>query len=104
MAYLDHIRACNDFDPAGFRPFRAGADRIGYVRHALAEELRRWPDVFWVATRAVSLDTGLADFEARPRAVAAPLRGPASAGRVEAWSVAPRSKAHPSELQTLKGT
>lgn len=85
MAYLDHIRACNDFDPAGFRPFRAGADRIGYVRHALADELRRWPGVFRVEEGAVLLDPGLGDFEARSRAVDAPLRQLASEGLIESW-------------------
>jgi isopentenyldiphosphate isomerase len=85
MAYLDHIRACNNFDPAGFRPFRVGGDRVGYVPHALAEELRRWPKVFRVEDGAVALDPALTGFEARSEAMDGPLRQLAAEGRIEAW-------------------
>jgi isopentenyldiphosphate isomerase len=89
MSYLDHIRACNNFDARGFRPLMVGAARIGYVPHALAEELRRWPDVFRVAESAVTLDAGLANFEARSRAVDAPLRRLAEEGLIESWREEP---------------
>jgi isopentenyldiphosphate isomerase len=85
MAYLDHIRACNNFDPAGFRPFRVGGDRVGYVPHALAEELRRWPKVFRVEDGAVALDPALTGFEVRSEAMDGPLRQLAAEGRIEAW-------------------
>ena len=85
MAYLDHIRACNNFDPAGFRPFRVGGDRVGYVPHALAEELRRWPEVFRVEDGAVALDPALTGFEVRSEAMDGPLRQLAAEGRIEAW-------------------
>jgi isopentenyldiphosphate isomerase len=85
MAYLDHIRACNNFDPAGFRPFRVGGDRVGYVPHALAEELRRWPRVFRVEDGAVALDPALTGFEVRSEAMDGPLRQLAAEGRIEAW-------------------
>lgn len=85
MAYLDHIRACNNFDPSGFRPFTVGAERVGFVPHALADALRRWPDVFRVATDGVALSPELADFESRSRAVDAPLRTLAEEGQIEAW-------------------
>ena len=85
MAYLDHIRACNNFDPAGFRPFRVGGDRVGYVPHALAEELRRWPEVFRVEDGAVALDPALTGFEGRSEAMDGPLRQLAAEGRIEAW-------------------
>jgi isopentenyldiphosphate isomerase len=85
MAYLDHIRACNNFDPAGFRPFRVGGDRVGYLRHALAEELRRWPKVFRVEDGAVALDPALTGFDARSESIDGPLRQLAAEGRIEAW-------------------
>jgi isopentenyldiphosphate isomerase len=85
MAYLDHIRACNNFDPAGFRPFRVGAARVGWLPQALAGELRRWPDVFQVGADAVTLAPALGDFDARSRALDAPLRTLADEGQIEAW-------------------
>lgn len=85
MAFLDHIRACNNFDPAGFRPFRVGDSRVGYVPTALAEELRRWPDVFQIGPDSVSLAPELDDFETRSRAIDAPLRQLADDGLIEAW-------------------
>jgi len=85
MAYLDHIRACNNFDPAGFRPLMVGGDRIGYLQHALVEELRRWPNVFRIENNAVALDPRLNDFESRSKAIDAPLRELAGEGLIEAW-------------------
>jgi isopentenyldiphosphate isomerase len=85
MAYLDHIRACNNFDPAGFRPFRVSGSQVGWLPHDLAETLRRWPDVFRVAADAVALDPRFDDFDARSKAVAAPLLALAEEGQIEAW-------------------
>jgi len=85
MAYLDHIRACNNFDPSGFRPFEVGPDRVGFVAHDLAEELRRWPAAFRVAQDSVALSPDLSDFESRSRAIDAPLRTLAEEGQIEAW-------------------
>ena len=85
MAYLDHIRVCNNFDPAGFRPFHAGGRRVGYIQMPLAEELKRWPDVFGVDDDIVALNPSLADFETRSAAVEDPLRTLADEGQIEAW-------------------
>jgi len=85
MAYLDHIRACNNFDPAGFRPFRVSGGQVGWLPHELAEALRRWPDVFRVAADGVALDPRFDDFDKRSEALAAPLRALADEGQIEAW-------------------
>jgi len=85
MAYLDHIRACNNFDPAGFRPFQVSGDRVGWLPHDMAETLRRWPDVFRVEADAVALDPRFDDFVSRSKAVALPLRTLAGEGQIEAW-------------------
>ena len=53
VSYLDHIHACNNFDPSGFRPLYIGAARVGFVRPALALTLTRWPAVFRVGEDAV---------------------------------------------------
>lgn len=85
MSYLDHIRACNNFDPAGFRPFLIGGQRVGYLRHATAEMLRRFPDVFAVGAETVALHDRLDGFDARSDAVDGPLRDLAAEGVITAW-------------------
>ena len=85
MSYLDHIRACNNFDPAGFRPFLIEGQRVGYLRHAMAEVLQRFPDVFEVGAESVALCDRLDGFEARSAAVDGPLRELAAEGLITAW-------------------
>ncbi len=55
MSFVDHIRRCNNYDPARVVPLFAGADRIGLVRRDNAEALRRFPDVFAVSDDRVAL-------------------------------------------------
>ncbi len=52
MSFVDHIRRCNNFEPARVVPLIAGVDRVGLVRRDNAEALRRFPDVFEVAGRS----------------------------------------------------
>ncbi len=85
MAFLDHIRAINNFDPGAFRPFVVGDGRAGYIRHDFADTLRRWPDVFQVSGDAVRLDSRLDSFEARSDAVAGPIRTLADEGVFTGW-------------------
>lgn len=85
MSYLDHIRACNNFDPSGFRPFEAAGLRVGWVRHGHAERLRDFPEAFMVGETRVGLAEGLDDFEARTAAVEEVLRRLSAAGEIGAW-------------------
>lgn len=55
MSFLDHIRRCNNYEPARVVPLFAGDERIGLVRHDNAEALRRFPQVFRVASGRVEL-------------------------------------------------
>jgi 8-oxo-dGTP pyrophosphatase MutT (NUDIX family) len=55
MSFGDHIRGCNNYDPARVVPLLAGADRIGLVRRDNAEALARFPEVFAVAADNVRL-------------------------------------------------
>jgi 8-oxo-dGTP pyrophosphatase MutT (NUDIX family) len=68
--YLHHIRACNSHDLSGFLPFHVGPDRVGWVRHELAQRLTRFNDVFTVEPERISLLAGLGDFESRSDAMA----------------------------------
>jgi isopentenyldiphosphate isomerase len=91
MTFLDHIRVCNNFDPSDFRPLFAGTERIGFVRHAMAETLRRWPDVFVVSEGRVGLAPHLVSFEERSQAVDVPLRALADEDTITGW----RDEAYP---------
>jgi 8-oxo-dGTP pyrophosphatase MutT (NUDIX family) len=55
MSFADHIRACNNYDPARVVPFFAGDQRIGWLRHDNAAALARFPRVFAVAPERVWL-------------------------------------------------
>ena len=65
MAYLDHIRLCNAWDPAGFRPFLVAGLRVGWVRHAFAERLALFSDVLRVDEGGVELLPRFEGFAAR---------------------------------------
>ena len=55
MSFGDHIRACNNFDPARAVPLLAGNERVGLLRRDNAEALRQFADVFAVGEHAVRL-------------------------------------------------
>lgn len=55
MSFLDHIRACNNYDPARALPLLAGDHRLGLLRRDNAEALRRFSEVFAVAENSVQL-------------------------------------------------
>jgi 8-oxo-dGTP pyrophosphatase MutT (NUDIX family) len=46
MSFADHIRACNSFERRRVVPLVAGAHRIGWLLHANAAALSRFPRVF----------------------------------------------------------
>lgn len=71
MAYLDHLRRCNTWDPGRFRPFVAGGRRLGWVRHDNARALADHPDTFVVTEDAVTLADSLDTPDRRTAAVAA---------------------------------
>lgn len=70
MAFLRHINACNNHDPAGFLPFLIGHLRVGAIRQEFARVLAAWPRVFEVTDKAVMLSPELDSFFARTQAVA----------------------------------
>ncbi len=69
MSYMDHVKACNAWDPNQFQPLRADRKVVGMLRHGFAEHLRRWPEVFQVADGAVTLALESAGFAARSAAL-----------------------------------
>ncbi|MCC7167687.1 MAG: DUF4743 domain-containing protein [Rhodospirillales bacterium] len=70
MPYLDHIKACNRFDPARFRPLRIGSETVGWVKPDIALRLAAFVDVFQVDDDQVRLSDRLTDPDLRTKAVA----------------------------------
>lgn len=73
MSLIDHIKRCNAFDPAEYRPFKISNRRIGAIQHRLAEKLAAFPETFTVAGDCVHLDDRLTSPLARTEAVGAVL-------------------------------
>ena len=82
-SYVHHIRACNTHDLAGFRPFRVGGDRVGWVRHALADHLTRFGDVFDIGRDVISLRETLDTFDSRSDAMARVLDALVADGTIQ---------------------
>ncbi|MBP6808799.1 MAG: DUF4743 domain-containing protein, partial [Chromatiaceae bacterium] len=45
MSYLDHIRACNRWDPSQFVPFRVDDEQVGLIRRDFVTHLRNCPAI-----------------------------------------------------------
>jgi hypothetical protein len=99
MSFSDHIRACNNYDPARVVPLTAGNERVGLLRRDNAEALRRCPDVFAAGEDKVEL-VARGDVAAVSRAIDTVIDALVSEGRVPKWrnetfDVAPRWGAPP---------
>lgn len=69
MGFLRHIEACNRHDLTGFRPFVVAGQRVGWVRHALAERLPAIDPGFVTTGDVVSLAPEIKDFDERSAVV-----------------------------------
>jgi 8-oxo-dGTP pyrophosphatase MutT (NUDIX family) len=99
MAFRDHIRSCNNCDPALVVPLIAGNERIGLVRRDTAAALRRFPEVFAVEDDRVRLLAG-GDAATVTHAVESVVDALVAENRVPKWrnetfDVAPRWGAPP---------
>ncbi|HWK43540.1 MAG TPA: DUF4743 domain-containing protein [Stellaceae bacterium] len=83
--YLDHVHACNRFDPTRFRPLLHGAARIGWLGAEAAAALAAYPGVFDVRADAVSLVLGDADPARLTRAVDEVVEDLVGRGLVSKW-------------------
>jgi len=59
VSLYDHIVACNTHDLGRFRPFIVAGERVGWVRHELAAQLERWPEVFDPSGERVTVAGGV---------------------------------------------
>jgi len=71
MSYLDHIQACNRWDPAEFVPFVVDGERLGSVRHGFADRLTGIGDEFSIVDGALCWVAAPAGFAARSEAMQA---------------------------------
>jgi isopentenyldiphosphate isomerase len=70
MSFLDHIRACNRWEPGNFLPFRIGDAAAGQVRRGFVQHLRHWPEIFRVGEDAIDWVYPGTTFEDRSAALA----------------------------------
>jgi 8-oxo-dGTP pyrophosphatase MutT (NUDIX family) len=85
MSFLDRIRALNTHDLSGYRVFRIAGKKVGFVKHAFAAILARWPDVFRIEQAAVNLVPALDNPEKRSAAVNEVLLQLRREGVIEGW-------------------
>ncbi len=71
MSFLDHIHACNRWQPADFQPFIVAGERLGLVRRRFARDLTALCDDFSLLDDALHWVTAPAGFDARTNAFAA---------------------------------
>jgi Domain of unknown function (DUF4743)/NUDIX domain len=84
MSFRDHIRSCNNYDPARVVPLTAGDARVGLLRRDNAEALRRFPEVFAARDNAVEL-VAAGDVTAVSGAIDAVVDVLVGEGRVPKW-------------------
>lgn len=100
MGFLDRIADCNRHDLAGFVPFRAAGQRVGWVRpHVAARAAARGPRLA-LEQNGLVLDPDLPDHAARTAAMAAVVAALARDGlirgqRGEMYDAAPHLGAPP---------
>jgi isopentenyldiphosphate isomerase len=91
MSYLDRIAECNNADLRRFLPFSVGGAQVGWVAPGFARTLRRFPEVFAVGGRAVSLKAALDTPAKRSKALDLVLRQLADENIIRGW----RDEAYP---------
>lgn len=82
MAFVDHIRGCNRWDPSAFVPFRVDRARVGLIRRGLAAELRHWPQAFAVGREGVDWVHPATGLDARTAVLAELLADMVSRGLI----------------------
>jgi len=82
---LPCITAARRFDASAHRPFRIGAEQIGWIREHDVPLLARWPDVFEIASDAVTLAAAFDTVDLRSAALASVIGALAADGRIPGW-------------------
>ena len=85
MSLLDRVRACHGWRSEAYRPWYIGRTLVGRLRHAMAERLRDFSNVFEVSDQAVALRSALDDFAGRSEAVDGVVQDLVEAGEIERY-------------------
>ncbi len=67
MSYLDHIRACNRWDPSQFVPFRVDGEQVGLIRGDFVPHLRNCPAILSAGEAGVDWVHAVTGLEERSR-------------------------------------
>jgi isopentenyldiphosphate isomerase len=82
---LPAITAARRFDAAAHAPFLIGYERVGWIRRADVDALRRWPDVFDITDASVRLHPALADVNSRTAALGIVIGALHADGKIPGW-------------------
>jgi hypothetical protein len=85
MSLLKRIEACHQYDIGRFMPFLVAGERLGFVRHDLAQEFGRFPSVFTATEIALSVKDHLSQFDSRTGAIDTVARELQARGIVTGW-------------------
>lgn len=100
MSFLDHIRACNRWDPSRFLPFRVDGEQVGLIRRDFHAHLRQWPEVLGWSEEGLTWVHPATDLEERSRRLHAILEELHDQGLIghihgERYPVAARNRLEP---------
>jgi 8-oxo-dGTP pyrophosphatase MutT (NUDIX family) len=82
---LPCITAARRFDAALHRPFRIGAEQVGWIRSSDVPLLTRWPDVFDIGSAGVTLAAGFNTVDLRSAALGSVIGALAAEGCIPGW-------------------
>ncbi|SIT36887.1 putative NTP pyrophosphohydrolase [Paraburkholderia ribeironis] len=82
---LPCITAARRFDADAHRPFRIGAEQVGWIRASDVPLLARWPDVFETDGGHVTLASAFDTVDLRSAALGSVIGALAAEGRIPGW-------------------
>jgi 8-oxo-dGTP pyrophosphatase MutT (NUDIX family) len=82
---LPCITAARRFDADAHRPFRIGAEQVGWIRASDVPLLARWPDVFEIDGGRVTLAGAFDTVDLRSAALGSVIGALAAEGRIPGW-------------------
>ncbi|MGF6570439.1 8-oxo-dGTP pyrophosphatase MutT (NUDIX family) [Paraburkholderia sp. GAS333] len=82
---LPCITAARRFDAALHRPFRIGAEQVGWIRSGDVPLLARWPDVFDIGGAGVTLAAAFNTVDLRSAALGSVIGALAAEGLIPGW-------------------
>ncbi|PQV45913.1 DUF4743 domain-containing protein [Paraburkholderia sp. BL21I4N1] len=82
---LPALIAARRFDPRAHLPFWIDAEQVGWIRSSDVSLLTRWPDVFEIDSKRVTLTATFNTVDLRSAALASVIGALAAEGRIPGW-------------------